>query len=623
MRITRLQISGFRGWEQLDLRPNGHVVLAGVPRAGRTDIIEALARVLDPDAARSASLTDLHPDVTESVDGTEAHDDAAENAADPITATPLVHVAEIEVTLTDLDPDVEQLVEGALEPLDPSGAASKSDDADPNAPQCVRLAYRLSYDSESEVLETLVFYPARSNPAIGQFMRVPATTRRALPVITLNTGVPLQLRAGGNLRRFIDVRDPKAATAAFERLRDAVAAAVSELSSDPAVTEAVEAVLAIGGTGNRLGDTTVTPRDVGFLAEDGTVAALLRTLRAALRLDTAGMLTLANHGSTVTAVLSMAEALLLATVPGGVILADDFGDQLDAATTEHLASLTRNQAGQVWLSTRRPEATRAFEPGEVVRLTSHGGVRAHHQIARITDRKKLAAMRQLHTQLLPALTAPAVAITEGPHDVAVLNMADRRYPPAKLPLSAHGVRLVAAGTGGDGGIDQIPRVADLAKQLGFRIIGVVDRDKDTPQSAEQLARVTASCDVVVRLPQGAIEQAMLAGIDLAKIAAASATLTDYQIPDPLADGASDAVVRQLCKALHKQSLHEPMLEALYSELRPAPGPTAPDQLQPMPAVHPPVLAAVLDAIAAAASPTYNGPDLIDVPEVSRPQLEEG
>lgn len=155
------------------------------------------------------------------------------------------------------------------------------------------------------------------------------------------------------------------------------------------------------------------------------------------------MLTLANHGSTVTAVLSMAEALLLATVPGGVILADDFGDQLDAATTEHLASLTRNQAGQVWLSTRRPEATRAFEPGEVVRLTSHGGVRAHHQIARITDRKKLAAMRQLHTQLLPALTAPAVAITEGPHDVAVLNMADRRYPPAKLPLSAHGVRLVA------------------------------------------------------------------------------------------------------------------------------------------------------------------------------------
>ncbi|WUI03916.1 hypothetical protein OHR68_19645 [Spirillospora sp. NBC_00431] len=100
--------------------------------------------MLDPDAARSASLTDLHQDVTESADGDGAHDETEENTADPITATPLLRVAEIEVTLTDLDPDVEQLVDGALEPLDPSGAASQSDNADPNAPQCVRLAYQLN-----------------------------------------------------------------------------------------------------------------------------------------------------------------------------------------------------------------------------------------------------------------------------------------------------------------------------------------------------------------------------------------------------------------------------------------------------------------------------------------------
>jgi hypothetical protein len=399
-------------------------------------------------------------------------------------------------------------------------------------------------------------------------VRVSAATRRALPVITLNTGVPLQLRAGGNLRRFIDDLDPKAAAAAFETLRDAVADAVSELSASPAITEAVDAVLAVGGTGSRLGDTEVTARDVGFLAEDGTVAALLRTMRAALRLDASGLLALPNHGSTVTAILSMAEAMLLANVPGAVVLADDFGDHLDAATTEHLASLTRSQSGQAWLSTRRPEVARAFEPGEVVRLVRHGGLRAHHQITKITDRKKLAALRQLHTQLLSALTAPVVAITEGPHDVAVLNMADRRYPPSRLPLSAHGVRLVAAGTGGDGGIDQIPRVADLARQLGFRVVGVIDRDKDTPQSAQQLAKIEASCDVVVRLPPGAIEQALLAGIDLATIAAASAILSEYGIPDPMADSASEATVIKLCKAVHRQGLHEPLLEALYSELQP-------------------------------------------------------
>ncbi|TYC14686.1 DUF2813 domain-containing protein [Actinomadura syzygii] len=61
-----MQISGFRGWKQLDLRPNGHVVLSGVPHAGRSDIIDALARLLDLDAARSASLTDLHQEATES-----------------------------------------------------------------------------------------------------------------------------------------------------------------------------------------------------------------------------------------------------------------------------------------------------------------------------------------------------------------------------------------------------------------------------------------------------------------------------------------------------------------------------------------------------------------------------
>jgi hypothetical protein len=42
-----------------------------------------------------------------------------------------------------------------------------------------------------------------------------------------------------------------------------------------------------------------------------------------------------------------------------------------------------------------------------------------------------------------------------------------------------------------------------------------------------------------------------------------------------------------------------------------------------PATHPPVLAAVLDAVAAAASSHYSGPDLIDLQEVPRPQVEEG
>ena len=459
-------IEGFRGWGHLDVRPGSHVLVAGVPRAGRTDLITALARVLDPDAARGAALSDLHqrPVVLDGAGSAPAQavGDVAEGQTEAVAEAPAadvvgaegtteeeasgdnsaagrpdaavlqrVQAAQVEVTLTDFDPDVQQLLEGVLEPLEASGCASEDPDASADAPLCARLAYRLSYDEEAETLESVVYFPARSNPALGQYSRVPAATRRMLPVVTLDAGQPLQLRAGAGLRRILDERDAKAGTAAFDALAQAVAEAVSVLSASPAVAEAVNAVLAVGGTGERIGDAPLTAEQVGFRAEDGSVAALLRTLRAAL---------------------SMAEAMLLATVPGAVVLADDFGDQLDAPATEHLAALLRARSGQVWLSTRRPEAARAFEPTEVIRLVRHGGVRSHHQLTLITDRKALVAMRQWHTQLLAALTAPTVAITEGPHDVAVLSMVDRRKPPSSLPLSAHGVRLVASGTGGEGGI---------------------------------------------------------------------------------------------------------------------------------------------------------------------------
>ena len=39
MRISRLRLQDFRGWSHLDLCPRTHVLLAGVPRAGRSDVI--------------------------------------------------------------------------------------------------------------------------------------------------------------------------------------------------------------------------------------------------------------------------------------------------------------------------------------------------------------------------------------------------------------------------------------------------------------------------------------------------------------------------------------------------------------------------------------------------------
>ncbi|MCW2913170.1 MAG: hypothetical protein JWN52_1238 [Actinomycetia bacterium] len=56
--------------------------------------------------------------------------------------------------------------------------------------------------------------------------------------------------------------------------------------------------------------------------------------------------------------------MVAADLPGAVVLADDFGDGLDAGAAEYLAALLRRKSGQAWLGTRRPEVVRAFEATE-------------------------------------------------------------------------------------------------------------------------------------------------------------------------------------------------------------------------------------------------------------------
>lgn len=48
MRIARVEIKRFRGFESFVLLPGRHLVVVGEPRAGRSDLIAALRRVLEP-----------------------------------------------------------------------------------------------------------------------------------------------------------------------------------------------------------------------------------------------------------------------------------------------------------------------------------------------------------------------------------------------------------------------------------------------------------------------------------------------------------------------------------------------------------------------------------------------
>jgi putative ATP-dependent endonuclease of the OLD family len=146
VRISRLRLHDFRGWADLDLRPRTHMLLAGVPRAGRSDIIVALTRLLDPAfirvqptladvrQQRASAATGDDEDAT-TIDNGDADDkgtgdaDDKDNGAttapddDAPTAKAEIEVAadsqgngytvaaygEVEVTLVELDPELEQL----------------------------------------------------------------------------------------------------------------------------------------------------------------------------------------------------------------------------------------------------------------------------------------------------------------------------------------------------------------------------------------------------------------------------------------------------------------------------------------------------------------------------------
>lgn len=612
-----MKATNFRGWADLDLQLVGHVVALGEPRAGRTDLVAGLARVLDPRSTRlSPVVTDIHqwqvvspsgtgacdegdvPSVDEASDLDEAHPADAEEDGSGVTVEIVrAPFAEVELTLADLGPDLEQEALGALEPLTVAFQVDDSGNASPDAALGLRLAYRVSYDPATDSLEHLVYYPATSNPASNQFVRVSAAVRLLLPVIFLDVSRPLQLRAEGLLRRLLNERDPDAVKAAFSALEANVVDAAGNLSATPVVSELLDAVLSSGGPARRAGDRPLAASDVQFLPDDGTLAGILRSVQPVIALDRAGPLALSNHGSTTTAMFAAAEAMVLAASTQGVIvIGDDFGEGLDSGSAEHIAAVIKSHAAQVWLTTRRPEAARAFEVSELVRLTRRDGTRLTSRVAAPSNKKEVAAHRHIQSQLLPALTATTIAVVEGRHDLTTFSAADRRTSPPNLPLSAHGVRLISADNGAGGGGSQIPRVATLGKSLGFRVVALIDNDP-SKKSDDLVAEIEAACDAVVRLPDGmAIERAILAGSTPVNLRAAASTLTEFGQQDPTSGKDDDQLGDAVMHALHSNGLHEPYLAALMD--------SAP--------LMPPVLRGALDAVAEVGATDYDGPTRIDL-----------
>lgn len=59
MRIFEVSLRRFRGFEDLTFQPHKHVALVGEPRAGRSDLIEALRRTLTSDGVRHTTPSEL------------------------------------------------------------------------------------------------------------------------------------------------------------------------------------------------------------------------------------------------------------------------------------------------------------------------------------------------------------------------------------------------------------------------------------------------------------------------------------------------------------------------------------------------------------------------------------
>ena len=526
----------------------GHVVVVGEPRAGRSDLVAALRSVLDPKSTLGrVNPLDIHRPLPDQHDA-------------PMT--------EVEVALLDLGEDLEELLAAHLEAFDRVTAEAAGSGVAETAVLGVRLCYRARYDFDSDTGEHWVDWPAQSDPASGVFARARRVEREALPFHLVQPGPALQVRAEGVFRGLVEDAEPDELLEALKTLEEGVRGATEEFSSADAVSAGLSRVVA-AGTGDLLGLTSASK--VGFVPDDGSLAALLRALQPAIDLDAAGFVPLRSHGSTAAGVLSASEAVAAAAAyPSGlVVVVDDFGENLDASSAEYLAILLRRNASQVVVTTRRPEVVRAFELHELLRLTRSHGLRQQHRLEKATDRKSRKARRDLLDQLTSAMTGSTVVLMEGPHDIeaygAVSARWARRSKDTSRVLAAHGVRLACA-PGEHGGKDSLPALATLAGRLGFHVRAVVDDDK--PGESDALFDTLESLtEQLVVLPQRtAVEGALVRGLAPDVLRAALQVLVeDYELDVKLDDLPDEQIADTIVKKKllkQKGGLHKPWVEAL-------------------------------------------------------------
>lgn len=553
MRVLRVDYRRFRGFEQLQIEPRGHVLLVGEPRAGRSDALEGLSRVLGSGRQRVEEPDELDFHMRDT------------------TAR-----AEVEVVLADLGPEIEQLFWDQLEFWDADESELIDELESPegldedSVVNVVRLCYRVEWDEAEGAARHWVDFPKSSDPGAATFRRLTRAEREAIPFVGWTaTGRVLSLAPRSSFRDLVDQSEGDGLADALDDLVERLQDLGSDLASVDQVANALEAVVAPWREGLGIGDAPAS--DVfRFLPEGGAVAAILRSLAPALDLPNApGSLPLARHGSTAHA-LALHGQLIARATEAGVVALDDFGDRLDAASARHSAGLLRRAAGQLWLATRVPQVAEAFAPEEIVRLSwTSAGTRNRHHGRQPTTRGERLAARHMGIQIFPAMSAASVVIVEGPHDRAAFNaLIDKLEEEEEAPgFAAYKIALIDAGAAdASGGAGSVVRLADAAVDLGFRTVVVLDHDR-AEQAATELASANAAADAVIRLPEGfAIERALCDGLDDESVITALTALEEgfgLQLPEDLGELEGEALRKVAVKALKRSGgLHAEFVAAL-------------------------------------------------------------
>ena len=555
MQLRRLTIKNFRGIESMVIHPRGHVVLIGEPRAGRSTVLDALRRVLDADASVGALGDDLE-----------------------FFCQKRDRRVEIEAVVGDLGSVLAQQFFDRLEYWDADRLALVEESPDPSAladlERVVRFCYRAAWSADDEQADHWVDYPKLSDPSAGVFERVRRADLRELPFFMASqVGRPLSLATRGRFRSLVD----RAPGSGFPDALDNLVTEMGRLGVALAGTDQVKAALdaVLKDLRGPLGVRDAPSDQVfAFAPEGGGLAGVLRALSATTNLsDPPGALPLTRHGSTLAASLGAAEALVAGSSSGGVVVIDDFGEQLDDATSRHLASQFRRATSQTWLSTRRAAAAFAFRPREIARLVhGAGGWPEIHQGRDPVTKPERTAARHLNLQVLPAMAARALVILEGPHDRAAYEaVAERRLGVRETPLpAAQRIALADAGAAdSSGGASAIPRLVAFARGLGFFGVVVLDGDTDD-QGQIALAAALNEAHAVIRLPDGiAIERALLDGLSDAEIRTGLHDL-DIQLQSDPASVSGDEL-RELGRRTIKSAggLHAQFVDALPPATLPA------------------------------------------------------